>query len=392
MTYHGNEGIESPTSVDDESAERPTIQETKAIEITPRGSGSLAKKWLSPEGESLTVSQLNCRSIRNKVLEFWNLIDTYNPDIVIGTESWLNEDVNNAEVFMGNYITIRRDRYSRGGGVFICVKSNIEIKNTWADDDFEIVAVEIISRSHRHNWEILGVYRAPNDDSKVLERLTDRAEKTTNPNKHSIIGGDLNLPRVDWKGKTESNNLTQLLVNRLIWDNGYSQVTKSPTRGDALLDVYLVKPDSSVTSCSIVQGISDHHGVLLEIEWEKKFLCHQPDKLIPVYSKTDVISLQTFLNEKYLDWARNGSSVEHIWINFKNIIQESVKCFVPHKIRKKKPDPEYYTRGIKKLKIKVRKAYIKRKLGTLHMDKFKQLSLNLLSAKKRRRRHTLNPY
>ena len=52
-------------------------------------------------------------------------------------------------------------------------------------------------------------------------------------------------------------------------------------------------------------------------------------------------------------------------------------------VKKPPPDPEYYTRGIKKLKIKVRKAYIKRKLGTLHTDKFKQLSLNLLSAKKK---------
>ena len=81
-------------------------------------------------------------------------------------------------------------------------------------------------------------------------------------------------------------------------------------------------------------------------------------------------------------WVRNGSSIEQIWINFKNLILESVRCFVPHKVRKKNSDPEYYTRGIKKLKIKVRKAYNKRNLGTLHMDKFKQLSLNLLSAKK----------
>jgi hypothetical protein len=41
---------------------------------------------------------VNCRSICNKVLEFWNLIETYNPDVVIGTESWLNEEINNDEV------------------------------------------------------------------------------------------------------------------------------------------------------------------------------------------------------------------------------------------------------------------------------------------------------
>jgi len=44
--------------------------------------------------------------------------DTYNPD-VIGTESWLSEEINNAEVFRDDYITFRRDKCSWGGGVFM---------------------------------------------------------------------------------------------------------------------------------------------------------------------------------------------------------------------------------------------------------------------------------
>jgi len=71
--------------------------------------------------------QVNCRSVCNKVLEFWNLIDTYNPD-VIGTESWLSEEINNAEIFRDDYITFRRDRCSLGGGVFICVKNYIDCR------------------------------------------------------------------------------------------------------------------------------------------------------------------------------------------------------------------------------------------------------------------------
>ena len=50
------------------------------------------------EGKPLVLLQVNCRSISNKILEFWNLIDTYNPDVVIGTESWLSEEINNAEI------------------------------------------------------------------------------------------------------------------------------------------------------------------------------------------------------------------------------------------------------------------------------------------------------
>jgi hypothetical protein len=33
------------------------------------------------ESKPLVLLQVNCRSICNKILEFWNLIDTYNPDV-----------------------------------------------------------------------------------------------------------------------------------------------------------------------------------------------------------------------------------------------------------------------------------------------------------------------
>jgi hypothetical protein len=169
---------------------------------------------------------------------------------------------------------------------------------------------------------------------RAVERLVARTGCTNNPAKRSIIGGDLNLPQVDWNGKAEGQNVSQALINSLVWENGFSQVIDSPTRGDAILDVYLVRPESSWTSSSIVQGISDHHGVILEVDWEENFSEPQLGKLIPVYNKTDVIGLQTFLRDRFTDWASNGCSVEQIWSHFKNIVHESVERFVPHKILK----------------------------------------------------------
>jgi hypothetical protein len=49
--------------------------------------------------------------------------------------------------------------------------------------------------------------------------------------------------------------------------------------------------------------------------------------------------------------------------NFKNIIIESIERFVPHKILRKNSNPEYYNKEVRKLKIMVRKSYIRRKLG-----------------------------
>jgi hypothetical protein len=36
----------------------------------------------------LVLLQVNSRSIYNETLDFWNVMDKYKPDVVIGTESW----------------------------------------------------------------------------------------------------------------------------------------------------------------------------------------------------------------------------------------------------------------------------------------------------------------
>jgi hypothetical protein len=224
---------------------------------------------------------------------------------------------------------------------------------------YEIIDVEIKGRNPKSTWEIVGNYRAPNEDMGVLERLGDRTGSTGNCTKRSTIGGDLNLPYVDWKGNVGGKSATQSLINNLVYENDYSQVVDGSTRGDALLDVFLVRPDSSVTYSCIVQGISDHQSVVLEVKW--KDICNNPqvESLVPVCNKTDITGLLTFLRDKFVAWASDGTSVEEIWNNFKNTVYEGIEQFVPHKKIIKNSDPEYYNKEIKRLKSKVRKVYNK---------------------------------
>jgi hypothetical protein len=204
---------------------------------------------------------------------------TYDPDVIIGTESWLKEDISNAEVFRDDYTTFRRDRNTRGGGMFICVKDCIACAELWVDEEFEMIAVEV---DPKFTWEIVGIYRAPNEDMRVIERLTARTDYLGKSTTRSTIDEDLNLPSADWNGNAECTSGRQAFVNRLIWENGYTQVVDSPTREDALLDVYLVGPESSFTSCCILQGISGHCGVLLGVEWEENYCRPRVERLVPV--------------------------------------------------------------------------------------------------------------
>jgi hypothetical protein len=119
-----------------------------------------------------------------------------------------------------------------------------------------MTAVEVKSRYPKISWEIVGNYRAPKEDMRLLEKLADRTGYIKRTMKLSIIGGDLNLPYAVWNGHAEKSRGSQVFLNRLVRENEDSQVVNSPTRRDALLDVYLVWPESAFTSCSIVQGIT----------------------------------------------------------------------------------------------------------------------------------------
>jgi hypothetical protein len=66
------------------------------------------------------------------------------------------------------YKTFRRDRHTRGGVVFICVKNHTTCAELWVDEVYEMIAVEVKGRDPKITWEIAGIYRAPND-MRLLE-------------------------------------------------------------------------------------------------------------------------------------------------------------------------------------------------------------------------------
>jgi len=161
------------------------------------------------EGKLLVLLQVNCSSSYNKALDFWNLLDTYNPDVVIGTESWLSEEISNAEVFRGDYTSFRRERHTCSGGVFICVKNYITCAKLWVDRVNEIISIEVKGRDPKITWEIVGIYRALNKDMRLFEKLADRTGYMGRTKKRSIIAGDLNRPYADWNGHTEKSRGNQ---------------------------------------------------------------------------------------------------------------------------------------------------------------------------------------
>lgn len=71
------------------------------------------------EEKGLRILQVNCRSIPNKIHESSTLVESFEADIVIGTESWLKSGIHSDKIFPTDFTVYRRDRDTRGGRVFI---------------------------------------------------------------------------------------------------------------------------------------------------------------------------------------------------------------------------------------------------------------------------------
>jgi hypothetical protein len=152
---------------------------------------------------------------------------------------------------------------------------------------------------------------------------------------------DLNLPQAIWNGDAEKASGLEAFVNNLVWENGYTQVVSCPTRGHAMLDNYVLRPESSLIACNIFTGISDHSGVLLEVEWDENRRAPKAERIVPVYYKTDAIGLQTFLREKFELCTGNGSCMQEIWNSYKGYNFRGYQTLFT---QKRNPDPEYYNR------------------------------------------------
>ena len=47
----------------------------------------------------------------------------------------------------------------------------------------------------------------------------------------------------------------------------------------------MVRPESVVTYSGVVQGISDHQAVILEVKWKETCRETQAERLVPVYNR-----------------------------------------------------------------------------------------------------------
>ena len=214
---------------------------------------------------------VNCRSIRNKIADFQSLVESNNPDIILGIESWLTDDVFTGEVFQNNYTVFRRDRQGRiGGGVFIAVSDRFSCSRYLNfETNCEVVWCSV-SLNYGRKVYVCSFYRPPGADSKVHSEFVRsmvlaKAQERQNV---VIIGGDFNLPNINW------SNINPFIGEQLdplldFFDKyPLEQIVSQPTRGNNTLDLIFTNSPEIIVNVCVEDGISDHKVVLSDINLE----------------------------------------------------------------------------------------------------------------------------
>ncbi|VDI07255.1 Hypothetical predicted protein [Mytilus galloprovincialis] len=105
--------------------------------------------YQKPKNTKILV--VNFKSIKNKKEELCNLLDSANPNILIGTETWLRNDISSSEIFPDGYTVYRKDRWDGYGGVLVAVKSDYISELVDIENDTESIFVKI--SLHKHAYE-----------------------------------------------------------------------------------------------------------------------------------------------------------------------------------------------------------------------------------------------
>ena len=124
----------------------------------------------------MLILYTNANSLLNKVTELTVMSESYDVQIICITETWLNADILDAEVFIPNFNIFREDRSNnmRYGGSAIYVHKSFKVERLDWFTGLESLAVSIVTKTVKFN--VVCLYRSTSladikDNSDLLKAL-----------------------------------------------------------------------------------------------------------------------------------------------------------------------------------------------------------------------------
>lgn len=173
------------------------------------GSLDLTQCCFNGSSEEISIFYQNVRGLRTKIDVFFLATNDCNFDIIIFTETVLNDSINDVQLFGTVFNVFRCDRSAsnscktRFGGVLVAVKSCYACNAVCTTNGNSLEQVCVFSAVKGKNLWVCAVYIPPdrsNDLSTINEHIASVDELRTKAALDDVllICGDFNQPRMCW--------------------------------------------------------------------------------------------------------------------------------------------------------------------------------------------------
>ena len=214
---------------------------------------------------------------------------------------------------------------------------------------------------------IFGAYRPPRTDLSYIDELCSLLEEISHSNPLATLwlGGDLNLPDINWDHNTIARNQYPLCINERfiesLQDCHLHQLVNFPTRNNNILDIFATNKPDLIRKCEALPGISDHEIILIKALTSINYQTPIRRKVY-LWNKTSFDQIKedftdfssSFVSDNSLD-----TNIDELWVAFKskciNILSEQV----PSKLSLTKHHQPWINRSIKQLSHRKRRYYNK---------------------------------
>lgn len=306
---------------------------------------------------TFSIYYQNVRGTRTKTDTLYTNILTEDYDIIVLTETWLNSDIHNGEIFDNRYDVVRKDRSSGklGGGVLIALKKQISYEIISTNCESESVILKI--KFKKSIFIISVVYFVPNSKVDVYEGyLSHFDDLLLLNNVNFIILGDFNLPHL-FRGQIQTD--VDVLMRGFMNLNGVRQFNSVGNCIGRTLDLVLSNVDISQvcrSSNTLVREDAYHPALEMMVNFnEERAKVGHPKLFTYNFKKGNFILLYNLLRE--CDWTNVltasdvDASVEHFYNKLYFCLDASVPKYVVGKRVSSLAYPLWFSPELKK-KIK----------------------------------------
>ena len=226
------------------------------------------KQYRKPTPKVLVV---NFQSLGNKKASLQHLIESTQPDVIIGNETWLDSSKHSSEFFPPDYIVYRKDRATDNhGGVLVAITTKlISSEATELNTECEAIWAQIQIANVKTLY-IGSFYRPPDDDTGPIEELRKALGRI--PKESQVwLGGDFNCASIDWSTLSKTTYSTHSKVCDLIIETSVEynieQIVTEITRVHSgnILDLFFTSNSTLVNKTSVIPGLSDHDIPMIDI-------------------------------------------------------------------------------------------------------------------------------